>query len=310
MKSGMKAQNRRSFRTFLLFLLPAVLVYSMIIVYPMLSSFYYSLTEWSGLGKARFIGMNNYVRLFTDPNIYPVFWRALGHNFYIFALTLIIQTPLALYFAYALDRKVRGHAIYRNVIFFPVLISTVTVAFMSLIVFEPNIGLLNNLLDKVGLEDWVQPWLGMENLILLILVLIMIWKSIGVNMMLYLANLQSIPGEVLEAAMMDGATEFQKFRKMIFPLLAPSFTINVVLTFIGSIGTFDIVYAIAGENGQPNFSADVLGTFYYRTAFTQTLGLQSSDMGLATAIALVMFFIILVVSVIQLKLLQKRELEY
>lgn len=276
----------------------------------MFSSFYYSFTDWSGLGNANFIWFRNYIKLFTDPDVYPYFYDALWHSFYIFIMSIIIQTPVALYFAYTIDKKVLGHNLYRNIIFLPQVVSTVIVGFIGLLVFEPNIGLINNFLSAIGLESLAQPWLGIEGLALNIIIIVGIWKTIGVNTMLYLANIQSIPIDCMEASVIDGATEFKKFIYIVFPLLAPSFTINVVLTFIGSISSFDIVYAIAGVKGAPNYSSDVLGTFYYRFAFEQNFGTVKPDMGLATTIAVVMFIIILFISLIQIKVLRKREIEY
>lgn len=289
--------------------MPAVLLYTVFIVYSMLTSFGYSFTDFDGVGTTAFTGLSNYIKLFTHADISGHFYLALWHNIYIFIVNILISTPLALYFAYAIDRKVRGYVFYRNVIFFPQIVSNIAVGFLFMLVFEPNIGLINNFLIALGLDKHIQPWLGLENVVLNVIIGVVIWKSIGVTMMLYLANIQSIPTECMEAAKIDGASDFTKFIHIVFPLLAPSFTINVVLTFIGSLGVFDLVYSIAGPRGEPNYCADVITTFYYRYAFTAEYG-STPQVGFATAIAVVMFLIVLAATAIQLKILRRREIEY
>ncbi|MFC5403485.1 carbohydrate ABC transporter permease [Cohnella soli] len=278
------------------FIAPAFLIYTVIFLGPVLTSFYYSMTNWNGFTRTMdFIGFSNYSDLLTDT----AFLKAMRNTFVFALLIVILQNGLAIPLALALDARIKTKSLLKVIFFAPAILSPLVVGYTWLYIYEPQNGLLNMLLGKVGLSTWEQMWLGDPKYALYAIVLMVLWQYVGYSMIIFLANLQTIPGDLYEAADIDGAGGWRKFRYITFPLLAPSMTINVVLASIGSLKAFDIIYVTT--KGGPFQATETITTLLFTTAF------KKDNFGYGTAMGVVMFLLILLISIIQILVLRKRE---
>lgn len=314
-KAGGAAPARRQRRrgktyrkySHLLFVLPGLIFFLAFIVYPSISGFAVSLTAWPGVGDDfSFIGLANFQEALTSPALYRAAW----HNLIMFVVILIFQHTVGLFIAVQLHAKPRFMEFYRTVLFLPVIISLVSTGFIWTLMLSPNIGVINSLLQSAGLGFLVHDWLGDPQLALGTVTAVQCWNVLGWAIIIYLSGLQSIPEELLQAAEIDGANSWQRFRRVVFPLLAPSFTALTVLTFMGQFRVFDIVYVLTGPIGSPNFATDVLGTLIYRHAFGSS-GIATSDvrMSYAIALAVIVFIAMAIVTTILIRVLRRREID-
>ncbi len=273
------------------FLAPAVLVYTAIMIIPLIGTLNLSLFN-KGPDEVNFVGFDNFATLFGDPRWSASFWNALGNNAWFFLIHMLVQNPIGIALAAILSTpRLRMAAFYRTAIFIPTILSFVIVGFVWKLILSPIWGIAPGLLDIVGLKSLFAPWLGREEYALTTLALISVWQFVGIPMMLIYAALLSIPDEVLEAAEMDGITGASQFWKIKLPLILPSIGIISILTFVGNFNAFDLIYVAQGALAGPDFSTDILGTFLYRTFFGFQLQLGDPYMG--SAIAGAMFGIIL-----------------
>ena len=290
------------------FLAPAVLVYSAIMILPLFSTLNLSLFTRTGDGTA-FVGLDNFRTLFGDPRWSAAFWNALGNNLWFFAVHMLVQNPIGILLAALLSSpRLRFLAFYRTAIFIPTILSFVVVGFIWKLILSPLWGIAPNMLDMVGLKSLFAPWLGKEEYALTTLALISVWQFVGIPMMLIYAALLSIPDDIIEAAEMDGITGWSQFWRIKLPLILPAIGIISILTFVGNFNAFDLIYVSQGALAGPNFATDILGTFLYRTFFGFQLQLGDPHMG--AAIATAMFAIILVGVCIYLFLIQTRLRRY
>jgi raffinose/stachyose/melibiose transport system permease protein len=300
---------RTSRRLWLIFFLaPAVMLFAVFVTYPILSALAYSVYAWEGIGRRGFTGLANFLRLFqTFP--YPrLLANAFWHNVIVFALTMLIQNVVALGLALLLARGPWGSRAYRVIFFLPVMLSLIIVGFMWALFLNPVFGVVNKTLTAIGLTGLARPWLGDPSTALVTLTLINAWRWLGFPTLVFLAGINAVPDDYLEAARIDGANEWDVMRRIIFPLLAPSVTIIVTLTFIGSFNWFELPYVVQGVAGPPNRGTDVLGLLFYRTAFGEVdTGLQ--DIGIGSAIAVLMFIVMATVSTVGALYLRRREVE-
>jgi raffinose/stachyose/melibiose transport system permease protein len=297
---------RKPFRWHIaVFLAPAVAVYTAIMIIPLASTLYQSFfsREWA------FVGFDNFVTLFTDPRFSQSFWNALRNNTWFFIIHMLVQNPIGILLAALLSNpRLRLRGFYRTVFFIPTILSFVIVGFVWKLILSPTWGVTHGLMKSVGLGGLFQPWLGKEEYALTALSLISVWQFVGIPMMLIYAALLSIPDEVIEAAECDGITGWSQFWKIQLPLVLPAIGIVSILTFVGNFNAFDLVYAAQGAQAGPNFSTDLLGTLLYRTFFGYQL--QLGDRAMGSAIAAVMFLIILTGVCIYLFLVQTRLRRY
>jgi raffinose/stachyose/melibiose transport system permease protein len=263
------------------FLAPAVLVYSVFAIYPLLDSLRLSLYSGVDGGGLVFVGLRNFIYMFTDDNMSARFWGAFVNNVQFFAIHLLVQNPVGLLIAAVLTsgHLGRGRGLYRTIIFIPTTLSVVIVGFIWRLILSPLWGLVET------------PLLGLQETALPTLSLMSVWQYVGIPMVFFYSVLVGIPTEVLEAARVDGASGWQTFWRVKFPLLAPMFGIVSVITYIANFNAFDLIFAIQGALGTPNFSTDIFGTLFYRTLFGT--GTQLGSMTLAAAVATLMFVIIL-----------------
>ena len=285
--------TRRPFRWHIIvFLAPAVLVYTAIMIIPLFGTLQLSLFQ-EVENRQVFVGLENFTTLFGDPRWSESFWNALGNNTWFFIIHMLVQNPVGILLAALLSNpRLRMTAFYRTAIFIPTILSFVIVGFVWKLILSPIWGIAPNLLDFIGLKSLFAPWLGQEATALTALSLISVWQFVGIPMMLIYAALLSIPDEVLEAAECDGITGMSQFWKIKLPLILPSIGIISILTFVGNFNAFDLIYTSQGALAGPDFSTDILGTFMFRTFFGFQLQLGDPNMG--SAIATAMFGIILV----------------
>lgn len=290
------------------FILPGFIIYTAFMILPILYAVYFSFFEWSGIGPMKFIGLENYQDLLFGSRISKIFFNALGNNIkYLFSVYLII-TPIQLLFAYILHIKIRGHKYFQLMLFLPYVISTSILGFLATMVFDPNIGILNQLLKNLGMTHLQSAWLGDPKLSFGIFVAVVIWQCIGSGMMIFYANMKEIPESVMEASLIDGAGEFSKFFKVVLPQLIPSLTTNFVLGTIFALTMFDIPFMLGGPRGGVNNTIDFANMVFYRYAFGGS-HFGETSLGFGASISVVMFVFILIVVVIQQVVLKRREYE-
>jgi raffinose/stachyose/melibiose transport system permease protein len=273
------------------FLAPAVLLYSFFMVIPLVNSLRLSFFEIGNQNQLSFAGLQNYIKLFTNPNFEPFFWRALRNNFIFFAVHVLVQNPLGLLLAALLAEGGRIRDFFRTVIFIPTVLSVVIIGFIWQLILNPLWGVAESMLKAVSLGEWFGPWLGKPETALVTVSLISVWQFVGIPMILFYAALIGIPDELTEAACVDGATPWDIFWRIKFPLILPTVGIVSVLTFVGNFNAFDLIYTMKGANAGPDFATDIMGTLFYRTFFGQQLQLGNPTMG--ATVAAMMFLIIL-----------------
>lgn len=300
---------KRKFRWHILvFLLPAVLVYTTIMILPLFGTLQLSLFTLVDKQKV-FVGLDNFRTLFGDPRWFESFWNALSNNTWFFVVHMLVQNPIGILLAALLSSpKLRMSAFYRTAIFIPTILSFVIIGFGWKLILSPIWGIAPSMLDAIGLKSLFAPWLGKEEYALTTLSLISVWQYVGIPMMLIYAALLNIPDEVLEAAECDGITGMSQFWKIKLPLILPSIGIISILTFVANFNAFDLIYAAQGALAGPNYGTDILGTFLYRTFFGFQLQLGDPHMG--STIASTMFAIILIGVCIYLFAIQTRMRRY
>jgi raffinose/stachyose/melibiose transport system permease protein len=295
-----RARERRSQRgrePAIWFALPAILVYLVIVVYPSLAGAVYAFTDWSGVGgSAKWIGLENFKQLFTDDQSVG----ALRNTVLLTIFIVIVQNAVGLALALGVHARIKSKYAVRAIFFAPVVLSQVVIAFLwkYLLNPDPDSG-INALLGAVGLSALQRDWLGDPSLALWAVGFTVVWQYAGYSMVIFLAGLQAVPRELEEAAAIDGAGRWMRFRKVVLPLLAPAVTINLMLSTIGGLKLFDQVFAIT--QGGPGYATETLSTLIYKQAFV------FGNYGYSTAVALVLAILVAAVSLVQLKVLRSRE---
>ena len=291
------------------FLAPALLIYSALMIIPLFGTLTESLMNVTEAGERVFVGLGNFATLFGDALWSDAFWNALANNAWFFVVHMLVQNPIGILLAAILSTPhLRMSAFYRTAIFIPTILSFVIVGFVWKLILSPLWGIAPGMLDVIGLKSLFAPWLGREEYALTTLALISVWQFVGIPMMLIYAALLSIPDEVIEAAEMDGVTGASQFWKIKLPLILPSIGIISILTFVGNFNAFDLIYVAQGALAGPDYSTDILGTFLYRTFFGFQLQLGDPHMG--SAIATAMFVIILFGVCLYLFAIQTRMRRY
>lgn len=272
-----------------LFVGPAIILYSILVIVPVVWSLYYSLYAGSPGLKWEFVGLKNYLNLFGDKN----FFKALGVNFKYISVVVIGQVGFGLLMALMFKFWLRKcKTVVRTLVFFPVVLPTVAVGqlFSKIYEIQPNYGLLNSFLSKIGLQSMVQPWLGQEKTALWALCVMDIWVAMGFYSVIFYGALLDIPDDILEAARVDGASGFQLFKRILLPLLWPMVITSTVFSFSGTVKMFESSLALT--KGGPGAATKSLSMYMYDNAFTYY------KVGYASVIAIVIFLICVVGSAI------------
>lgn len=280
------------------FIAPGFILYSLFMIVPLGFAIYYSFFNWSGLGSMECIGLENFKRIFFDPRMSRIFNNALGNNFRYMAIAVFVFIPLQILMAYLIHIKIHGHNLFRLMIFLPYVISPSIIGFFALLVFDPNIGILNNVLLGIGLNQLVSSWFGNPSIAFYLLVVVIGWNGIGVGMVIILANMKNIPQDVVEASIIDGASVWQRFWLVELPFLEPSIINVVVLSSIFALTQFDIPFIVGGLNGGVNGKLDFLNLMFFRYTFGDAY-FGETALGFGAAISVVVFTIILCIAILQ-----------
>lgn len=303
---GWRRERPRSHRNWwlpYLFVLPAAIVFVALMAIPMIRAIVLSFESWDGLRPPVWVGLTNYGNLLQDH----IFLLALGHTAYFVVATVVIQTVIPLLVAVLLTSGIRGSLVFRTIYFLPVIISLAISGMLWSMIYEPNFGVLNTLLNDVGLHGLTRFWLADSTTVIPSLIGVSLWQSMGFFVVIYFAGLQNIPPEVHEAAALDGANAWQRLIRVTVPLLAPVTTVVVVLNTIGGVQVFDQVWVLT--QGGPSHASETLGTYLYSIAFGAQ-GSSNSELGYAAAIGIVILLIALILSIAQIRWGRAREIEY
>lgn len=269
--------------TTLLFLLAPLLLLVIFTYIPVANMFWYSFTKWDGFGEKEFVGLNNYIELFTRPELFNVFSVSL---YYFFAS--FVQLGLALYFATILSFNAKFKSFFKGVLFFPYLINGVAVGFIFLYFFKPD-GVLDMILAACGLGQFTQLWLGDRAIINFSLAGVSIWRYMGLNFVMFMGAIQSVPAEIYEASAIDGANRWHQFRYIILPSIMPIISLSILLAVRGALGVFEIPYIMtAGANGSSTFVIQTID-----------MAFKFQKFGIGSAMAIVLLAIILILAGLQ-----------
>lgn len=295
--------------TWILFLLPALVIYLTFMAGPLFDSLRLSLFTGEGYNPTKFVGLQNYVDLFTNPLWRGKFFGAVLHTCIFFSIHMVVQNSLGLFFANLLSSEFKGRNLYRTIIFAPATLSVLVTGFLWTLILNPQWGAVNKILMAMDLKSLALPWLGKEDLALPIISLVSSWQWVGMPTVIFLAGLMGISEELLEAARIDGASEWAIFWRIKFPLLRPVIGIVAILTFVDNFNAFDVIYAMAGARGEPSYSTDLLATLFYRTGIAGEHPVGIPNMGMGAAIA-TMTFMILMMGVLLWLYLSRRQSTY
>ncbi|WP_230986964.1 carbohydrate ABC transporter permease [Cohnella fermenti] len=280
------------------FLLPAIALYTLFVVTPTFSSAYLSFTSWDGVSdKIHFIGFDNFTEIWNSDRVH----NALKNTMILTFALVVLENIAAIALAVLVDQVRWARNLFRSVFYFPVLISGIVMGFVWTIILNYNFGVINRMLELIGLASWKIDWLGNPDFALISIILSTLWKQAGYYMIIYLAGLQGIPQDLTEAASIDGAGKWQQFRRITFPLLAGSMTVSSVLSMISSLKIFDQIAVMT--DGGPGFETETLTYIVYKVGFGEL------RQGFGTAMAMVLFLLILIITVIQVKVLRRREVQ-
>lgn len=250
-------------RAIALFVLPALLLFTIIILLPIFLSSYYSLLKWDGIGEQIFVGFRNYLELFS--NNADGFIKAVRNSIILAVLSVFVQIPIALILALVLSKGVKGENLYRTIYFIPVIISTTVIGQLWMKIYHPEYGMLNILLESVGLGEYKNMWLANTKTSLFSAFVPIVWQYIGYHMLLIYASIKSISTDIFEAAKIDGASAFVTSYKITIPLVKPILKVCIIFAIIGSLKSFDLIYILT--NGGPAHSSEVPSTLMYSTIF-------------------------------------------
>jgi hypothetical protein len=285
--------------TKIIMIMPAVILFTVFFLAPIFISVYYSFTDFSGIGAAKFIGFKNYQVLLKDK----FFFIALKNTFIILIGITITILPLSFIVALLLEKPFRGSGVVQSMIFAPNVIAPILVGLIWLFILDPKMGMINAILRSIGLSDCQQQWIGGKTLTPYSVAFVYLWQVLGFYTTINMAGLRSIPADIYEAAEIDGANYFQRIRKITIPMMKNTIVINTILIITGGFKIFETVKQLT--NGGPNHMSDVLVTYMYDTTFT------SSRYGYGMAVATVSFVLCLIFSIIYLvnvgKSLEQKE---
>ena len=278
-------------------LLPALVVYTLIMFFPVLDSVRISFTNWDGFSNTfEYVGLKNYIRVLEDPNIYKSFWITFKISFFI----IILQQTMGLLMAIILEKNTKSNGFFRSLFFIPNLLNSVVVGLVFSYSLSLNFGFIGPAFDALGLHQLAQiDWLGNGRYASWAIIFACVWQFSGLSMVLYLGSLKGIPAELYESADIDGASMLHRFKNITFPLIMPALTLNSLITLIGCIRLFDIPYVLTG--GGPADATKTIALRMYHDTFA------NRSAGIGAAEAVILLLVILVFSAIQTSYLKSKE---
>jgi len=271
------------------FVLPCLLLYVCLVFIPILVSIYSGMLDWNGIGASKFIGFANYTKMFTNDS---VFWPALGRTFLLAGFSMLVQVPIALFVAILISRYVRRPNFLVSSYFLPVILSVVVIGQLWKTIYNPASmgGMINQILIGLGLDSLTHSWLTEPKVAIFAVILVSLWQYLGYHILIQFTGIQNIPADIYEAAKIDGADGFKADRYITLPMIVPIFKISVVLAFIGSLQSFDLIMVMTG--GGPAHATDVISSHMYNMSFL------SMKYGYGSAIATFLVFVCLLATVI------------
>ena len=294
-KTYVRRKKRRAFRGLIIFALPALCFYVFVMIVPTLRGSIYAFTDWNGLSQHfKFVGFANFKGVFKGRESH----HAIIVTLIIAVSVTVIQNSIGLLLALGVNSRIKSRNFLRVLFFAPVVMSPVVVAYVWQFLLSPN-GPINSIISTASGGKLRPSWLGDQHLALASIIIVIVWQFAGFSMVIFLAGLQRIPEEIVEAAAVDGANHRQIFQHITFPLLAPALTINVMLSIIGGLKVFDQAWVLTG--GGPAGTTDTVSTIIYRNAF------QYGEFGPSIALAIVLATAIGVISIVQYRPLLNRE---
>jgi len=283
--------------TIVLFLLPSMALFFLFVLVPVVQAAHYSLYQWSGLGDlSDYIGLRNYQDLFHDP----IFLQALKNNILIAGLSLLLQLPSALALALLMNQKLPGRTFFRTVFFLPYVLSEVVTGLVWSFIYNPSNGLIAGVLQQANLHVVPPAYLADTRTVLFAIFVAMSWKYFGFHFVLYVAGLQNIPGDVIEAACIDGANSWQTIRYVMLPLLGSTIRISAFLSILGSLQYFDLIYVMS--DGGPVHASETMATYLIH------FGLQQFALGYGSAVGVIMFGLCLVFALVYQRIIMQQDL--
>lgn len=279
--------------------MPALVIYLSVVALPVFSTAYNSFFKWNLVDTKKFIGIKNFVQLFT---IDAIFKTSITNTLLLLVLSIVIEVPFAIILALAITRTVRGSRYYKTVYFMPNILASVAVGLLWSFVYNPEFGIINRLLTAMGLENATGLWLADQKAVMPCIMVVICWQFIGYHMIIYLAAIENIPQSLIEIATIDGANLRQRIFHIILPLIKPIIRIDTVLIATGSLRYFDLIYVMS--NGGPNHSSEVMALYMYYKSF------RDMQYGYGSAIAVVLLVMCLAVTVLLNKLLKSEEIQF
>jgi raffinose/stachyose/melibiose transport system permease protein len=273
------------------FVLPSLLLFAIVGFIPILQSLYYSLLDWDGIVPGKFIGFANYKDLFFTDTYGMEFGHSALNTLYLSLLSVVLQLPVALLLALILAKGIKGEKFYRTIFFVPVVVSSAVIGVMFLKIYNPDYGILNILLERIGLKSWTHVWLSDDKTSLISILLPVVWQYVGYHMLLMYAAIKGIPEDLYEAATIDGASGVRMAFSITIPLIVPILRVCVIFAVIGSLKFFDLVYVMTG--GVPSPSTDVPSTLMYTTIFTRHMYGYGSAMAVFLVVECLVFYLVL-----------------
>jgi raffinose/stachyose/melibiose transport system permease protein len=299
-KGGVRLNTKAS----LFFVLPAILIFAVFVLYPMVMAFSYAFFQWHGTARGGFAGFFNFFTLFTREPYRSDVPRAFMHNLLIFVVAMVAQNTLGLALAYAIHNLRRGKRLFQTLYTLPYLVSSIVIGYLWSLMLSSTFGPVNRALQVIGLSRFALPWLGNPDTAIWVLIFVVVWQWIGFPVLLYGAALGGVPADLDDAASIDGANRRQRFFSVTLPLIMPAIMTVSVLGFIGAMEAFALPYALGGSTGSPAGSTDVLSLVFYRVAFESG---DSNGIGISSALATLLFIFIFGVAVLATSIMRRRE---
>jgi N-acetylglucosamine transport system permease protein len=284
------------------FLALPLALYSVFLLFPYFSSFYFGFTRWTGFSaNIKFNGLNNFIKLFADEK----FWNALSHN----GIALLVLPPvvigIALFFAFLFTQGLKFARFFRISFFFPQVLSVVIVGVLWGFIYHPTIGILNSVVDLLGIEALHSfPWMGDQRTVFGAVLAVVIWQSVGFYMVMFIAAMQTVPQDYYEAARVDGAGPWTLFWGLTVPLIWDTIRTSIVFLAIGAMDLFAIVTVMTNGTGGPSRAADVVPVYLYSKAFSE------GQFGYATAMGIILLIIVLGLSILSLRFTARESFEF
>ncbi len=287
------------------YILPALLVYGIFMAYPLIDSVRLSMYQGT-TGARQFVGLANYVRLFTDPVVSVRFWNAFKNTWVFFAFHMFLQNVLGIMFAAILtNRTMRGRQFYQTIIFIPCTVAVLVTGYLFKLMLNPIWA--GSTLKAMGLGFLVRSWLGDANTALPIVSLVSVWQWVGIPTMMFVAGFQNISDDLIEAASIEGANSWHQFLRIKLPLILPVVGMIAILTFVSNFNAFDVIYSMETADGAPNYTTDLIGTLFYRYGIAGQHPVGIPEPGVGAAISTTIFAMLLCGVIPTLKLTQGKE---